>query len=68
MWTRLKHENWILLNSSFMNHTFYVFVRIASARRSARLTNTQNVCFTEELHGNNNEKIYGPLIFVDPDH
>ena len=40
-----------------MNHTFCVFVRIASA-------NTQNVCFPEEYHENNNEKkIHDPLIF-----
>ena len=39
--THLKHQSWILLNSvSIINHTFCVFVRIASAR--------QNVCFLEK--------------------
>ena len=32
-WTRLKHEYRIFLNNSFINHTFCVFVRIASSTR-----------------------------------
>ena len=34
--------------------------------REAILTNIQNVYFTKEKHGTFNEKIYDPLIFVQP--
>ena len=39
-WTRLKHEYWIFFNIFFINHTFCIFVRIASPRRFLQISKT----------------------------
>ena len=42
----------------------YILCIFENRLAEAILANTQNICYPEEYHGNINEEIHNPLIFV----